>query len=275
MSLNRADLTAAITVLGLANRPVCIHSSMKSFGGEVVGGAQMILDCFLEQGCTIIVFSSTGGKYKIQPPMDMRPEQNGVDYEWLDAQEYDASSIYHPECNDISKAEMGLIPYTLLHMPARRRGRNPLHPFSAVGPLADELVGGQTAQNVWAPMQKLCELGGAVLLMGVSLNRATILHYAEQAAGREPFIRWANDSDGIPGICRMGGCSRGFDHFAEVVKPIEQNCLVGKSLWRCFPAKELVQSCADAMKKDPLISHCGNSDCIRCDDAVQGGPLLS
>ncbi len=274
MSINRAELQSAISDLDLAGRPVCIHSSMKSFGDQVEGGAQAILDCFLENGCTVMVFSATGGKYKIKPPLNMRPARNGVDYDEMDRQEYGKPEIYSLDCNDISKEGMGLIPYTLLQMPARRRGRNPLHPFAAVGPLAEELIEGQSAQDVWAPFRKLCELDGRVLLMGVNLDRATILHYAEQVAGREPFARWANDPQGNPILCRMGGCSRGFNHFADCVKSIENDRLVGKSLWRCFAAAKLVEQCANAMRENPQISHCGNSDCIRCDDAVAGGPIL-
>jgi aminoglycoside N3'-acetyltransferase len=275
MNIKQDVILSAISALGLAGRPVCIHSSLKSFGACVEGGAQMILDCFLEQGCTIMTFSATGNKYKICPPKDMRPERNGVDYAWLDAQEYGEPQIYHPDCNDINREEMGVIPYTLLHMPSRLRGKNPLHPFAAIGPLAEELISGQTAQNIWAPLEKLCKLNGALLLMGVNLDRATILHYAEQVAGREPFVRWAYDSDGNPAVCRLGGCSRGFNHFDDIVKPIEKDYTVGKSQWRCFKASELVENCASAMKQNPHISHCGNSDCIRCDDAVLGGPILS
>lgn len=44
-----------IKELGLANKEVCIHSSMKTFGDEIEGDATSIIDAFLEQNCTVMV----------------------------------------------------------------------------------------------------------------------------------------------------------------------------------------------------------------------------
>jgi len=52
-----------------------------------------------------------------------------------------------------------------------------------------------------------------------------------------------------------------------------QQIRVGQSLWRVFPAKHALAIAAEAIRREPLITHCGQA-CERCDDAVLGGPLL-
>ena len=168
---------------------------------------------------------------------------------------------------------MGLIPFTLVNMPMRKRGYHPLTSMAAVGNFAAELVSGQSAEDVWSPFERLCERNGYVLLMGVHLYRATIIHYAEQSAGRDPFVRWANNQEGEPSICYTGGCSHGYENFTEILRPIEKSIFVGNSLWRCFPAKEMVDLCVQAMRETPSISHCADPNCDRCTDSVLGGPI--
>ncbi len=266
------EIVHAICEVKLDNECVCIHSSMKSFGSIIDGGAQTIIDSFLSAGCTIMV-PAFDDDCEIYPPMNLRPKQNAAgDYLYFENHPYGAPKTFTEYSNDITTADMGILPFTLLRMKARKRGRNPLNSMAAIGCHAEELVMGQTAQDVWAPFKKLYEKKGIVLLMGVPLYSATIVHFAEQLVGRTPFVRWANDENGNPAICSTGGCSHGFENFSLVLKPIEKTIHVGKSIWRCFPAKEMVDICVQAMKEDPNISHCHNPNCERCNDAILGGP---
>jgi aminoglycoside N3'-acetyltransferase len=93
---------------------------------------------------------------------------------------------------------MGAIPAALLQRPGRQRGRDPMGSFAAVGPFAEQLIQHQTASDPFAHFRELVALGGSVVLMGVGLDRLTLLHQAEQLAGRNLFMRWANRSDGKP-----------------------------------------------------------------------------
>jgi aminoglycoside 3-N-acetyltransferase len=86
---------------------------------------------------------------------------------------------------------MGAIPAAVVTREGRARGVHPLNSFSALGPRADELIRDQTAIDVYAPFEHLREMGGSVVMMGVGLDSMTLLHYAEQLAGRALFIRWA------------------------------------------------------------------------------------
>lgn len=266
------DILNAIEVLKLEGSLVCIHASLKSFG-YVDGGAAAIIRSFLDKGCTILTPGFTYD-YSITPSKDDRPQRNAWDYDKFLGDTSGCDKIFSVNNNDISIEDLGVIPYEILQMPERKRGYNPIDSFTSLGSKAVELISEQSASDVWAPLRKLYTEGGFVVLMGVSLTSMTAIHYAEQKAGRIPFIRWANGLDGLPIQVSIGSCSNGFDKLAPVLKPIEKDIYVGNSLWRVFPMKEAIDLCVAAIKKNPMITHCDNPDCERCNDAVQGGPIL-
>ena len=159
-------------------------------------------------------------------------------------------------------------------MPQRVRGDHPRDSFTAVGPRAQELISGQTPEDVYAPLRALADAGGAVLLMGVGLDKMTLLHLAEQQAGRRLFRRWANGADGQPVEVTEGGCSGGFMNLKPVLSPLMTTITVGKSLWRVFSASAAVDAAAEAIRLNPMITHCGQASCLECRDATLGGPVL-
>src|SRR5690606_19430534 len=115
---------------------------------------------------------------------------------------------------------------------------------------------------------------GYIILMGVDLTRMTAIHLAEEKAGRCLFRRWANDSNGNIAEVTVGGCSKGFNKFNEILKDIESRAIVGKSIWRIYPSQLLLERVTEKILFDPYITHCGDSNCERCNDAVLGGPLI-
>jgi aminoglycoside 3-N-acetyltransferase len=147
--------------------------------------------------------------------------------------------------------------------------------FAAVGSEAEALVGRQQPLDVYAPLRLLTDRGGFVLLIGVGLTSMTLLHLAEAQAGRELFRRWAYAPGGDVIEVQTGSCSEGFDAFEPVLAPLARETLVGGSRWRAYPAREAVQRAARAIQADPQITHCGDSTCCRCRDAVAGGPILA
>ena len=73
--IDKADIKEAIHKLGIKNKCVCIHSSMKSFGCHIDGGAQMIIDSFLSENCTVMVLTCDD-ECEIYPPKHLRPMRN-------------------------------------------------------------------------------------------------------------------------------------------------------------------------------------------------------
>jgi aminoglycoside N3'-acetyltransferase len=273
MIVNEQDIRGALRSLDLSGRAVCAHISLRSFG-RVDGGADAVVRAFLAEGCTLLVptFSSA---FEIEPPAHMRFERNGWDYERPHASTHERTDeIYTNASTEIDRGDMGAIPAAVVSWPGRARGRHPTDSFAAVGPRASELVSGQSASDVYAPLKALACAGGYVLLMGVGLERITLLHLAEKEAGRVLFRRWANDERGRPSVVEAGGCSEGFGRLEPCLSPITRTTVVGQSTWRLLPADETVARAAAAIRADPSVTHCNVEDCERCNDAVAGGPVL-
>lgn len=252
----------------LQGRPVCIHASLRSFG-RVEGGPDAVVDAFLDEGCTVLV-PSHSWSFLAEPPPGMRLPRNGWDYERA-RRLPGGRRVYRPDCDDVDP-EMGAVARAVLARLARRRGDHPLASFAAVGPRAETMVGCQSGRDSLAPLQALADAGGAVALIGVGLERMTLLHLAERHAGRRLFRRWADDVHGTPSEVEVGGCSEGFPALAPVLEPLARRTRVGQSQWTVFPAAAAVAAAAEAIRGDPRITHCGRSACRRCDDAVAGGP---
>jgi aminoglycoside N3'-acetyltransferase len=269
--VTREHIQQGIHDLGLSGQPVCVHSSLRSFG-NVEGGPRAVVEGLLAEGCTVLV-PSFSSDYGVPPPPDQRPARNGWDYVRFPGHTKGIGRIYTPEANEIDP-DLGVIPGAVVAWPGRARGSHSLCSFAAIGPVADELVADQAPSRVYAPLEKLAELGGSVILMGVGLDSLTLLHLAEQQAGRRSFRRWANGPDGRPMMVEYGGCSDGFPKLEPILAPLARETRVGQSRWRAFPAQATLATAAEAIRSDPSVTHCDNPTCERCNDAVAGGPIL-
>jgi aminoglycoside N3'-acetyltransferase len=271
-------LRRALREAGLENRPVCLHSSLSSHG-HMEGGAATVVDAFLDAGATLLVPTFGGSRYAVTAPPDLRPPRNGISYDgWTDqgglpvdpAAAGFAGREFTTADNDTL---MGAIPAEVLTRPGRQRGNHPLNSFTAIGPGASELIRGQTPADVYAPLAALAGQGGLVALAGVGLTSMTLLHYAEQVAGRVMLRRWAL-AGGKVVMVAVGGCSDGFERFAGALAPVETTVAVGRSHWRVFPAAAVVAIAAAIIRQDPGSTRCARTDCEQCADKALGGPLL-
>jgi hypothetical protein len=157
-----------------------------------------------------------------------------------------------------------------------------LRSFGRIAGGADTVIDGFLAEgstvrplHVFAPLEELARRDGAVVLMGVGLDKCTLLHLAEQQAGRRLFRRWASGEDGQPTEVESGGCSNGFPRLEPALAPLACELLVGASRWRVFPARATLEVAARAIRADPEVTRCADPACERCRDAIAGGPLLS
>ena len=271
MVVTQQDIQQAFRALGLMGQVVCLHSSLSSFG-NVAAGAKAVLRAFLDEGGTVVVptFSSV---FEVAPPPHLRFERNGWNYN-ARVVSYSSERVFTPEVPEIDRS-MGVIPATALTWPTHVRGNHPLDSFTAVGPQAAKLIGEQAPLNAYGPLATLARMNGFVLLMGVGLERMTLLHLAEKEAGRVLFRRWAKDPGGQTVAVEVGGCSEGFGKLEPCLAPIMRRIQVGKSKWTLLPAAQALANAATAIRADPQITHCGVSTCERCNDAVKGGPILS
>jgi len=267
MIITRADIVEAIKRSGIAGEVVCLHSSLRSFG-EVAGGADTVVGAFLNAGCTLLAPSFTED-FQIPPPEEI--ERNG----WEPGEDCFTPNgrIYEPGVTDIDD-DMGAIPRAMINTAGRHRGYHPTNSFVALGSKSERLAVCQTPGNVYGPFQEAMDERGYIVMAGVDLTKMTAIHYAEQLSGRELFVRWALDCQGVPMRIRVGSCSNGFNNLLPTVAALEKRVLVGGSLWRVFPFFETVHACTEAIRKEPGVTHCGKLDCARCNDIVRGGPIL-
>ena len=268
-----ARLKGALEQSGIAGKSVCIHASLRSFAPDKAD-AQMVLDSFLDAGCTVMTPVFSYG-FLASPTEKYSPVRNGCgQYEWYRTHPLEPG-IFSVHSKEISTEDMGAFARQVLLHPGCVRGNHPINSFAAVGKDARTLIGGQDWRHVYAPFEALCEQDGWVLLMGTDLTGATILHYAEQLSGRSLFVRWALDAEGKTRPAAVGGCSNGFERMRPHLEGIEKRITVGNSLWRLYPAREMADMGAALIRRQPSVTRCENPNCRRCTDAVQGGPMLT
>jgi len=242
------DITLGAHQLGLGNLPVCIHSSLRSFGW-VEGGADAVIDGLLAAGCTMLA-----------PTFSLMYALSGPD---------EVGPVYTPDTMQMNVG-LGAIPVAVLRRKERVRSRHPLNSFSAVGPLAEELAGAHVSDALYASFEALLALGGWVLLIGVPLRNMTLIHLAEQRVGRPLVDKWAMGADGHPRPVKVGGCGRGFPQLEPWLGPLARESFVGASRWRAFPAAETVVAAVAAMRDKPEVTHCGRETCELCNAALRG-----
>lgn len=264
-TVSKAQVVAALSEAGLAGSSLVVHASLRSFG-TLEAGPDTIIDAILAVGSTILVPTHSFRSCLIAPP-----EKHAIDFN-----SEDDGSLELARSIDVRPWEtgalfvdpaMGHLPSRVLERTGHVRGDHPLCSFTALGPLARDLVAHQTAIDVFAPLRELALRGGQVVAMGVDLSSVTLIHLAEQQAGLRMLQRWALSNDG-PITCLHGGCSRGFERLATIVRPVETQARVGLSPWRIWPAASMLGLLRDQLRLSPGLGTCSNDPCPRCRDLV-------
>jgi aminoglycoside 3-N-acetyltransferase len=273
--VSRARLAEAVSELSLDDSPVALHVSLRSFPRVHCGPAELVA-AFLDRGCTLLVPTMANTLFSIPAPLDDRPLRNGTDYASNDARAVTdpwpgLTDIYDPSRTE-TDPDLGATPAYVASHPDRVRSTR-YGSLSAIGPLADQLMAAETDDDMFGPYRALIAFEGRVLLIGVDLDRMTLLHLAEVEAGRRPFVYWMRGADGQPMRSRGGACSDGFSNLESVLTPLGTTTRVCDSTWRVFPARELVATAAEAIRSNPAITRCDDPACIECPDAIAGGPI--
>lgn len=268
------DVAEGLRRVGAAGRPVCLHVSLRSFGGIEDGPEALVQGCRLV-GSTALSPSFAGTVFGLPAPPWDHPRQNGQGYDEpavLGFEEAAKGPIYTPASTRVDSWLGATAAFVAAH-PERRRGASPGCSWSAIGPLAAELVGDSIESDDFGPLRRLVDRDGIVLLMGVSLTSLTLIHLAEVKAGRRPFIFWARGPGGDVIRVRGGRCSKGFDRFEGVLSDVERRTSVGASLWHAYPAEAALTLATAAIRSTPEITRCSTTSCVECRDAIAGGPF--
>lgn len=153
--INKRDIVTALGLMDIRQGDiVLVHSSLTSIG-YVEGGAGAVVDALLEsvgpEG-TIVMSTLTG---------------------W--SEPFDAAT---------TPSAVGKISETFRRRPDTHRSLHPVHSVAAVGKHAEWITSGhehcETGCGPGTPYYKIRDMGGKVMLLGVDMDRNTIMHALEE-----------------------------------------------------------------------------------------------
>jgi aminoglycoside 3-N-acetyltransferase len=262
MTVHLRDLLLGLRDLHLADAPVIVHSSLKSFG-HVEGGAGTVANALVAVFGTLLVPTFT---YKTMIIPLAGPENNGITYGSLQDQNQMAEFFTMRMPAD---PLMGILPEMLRRHARAKRSSHPIQSFAGLN--ADKFLEAQTMTDHLAPLGLLEKADGWVVLVGVDHTVNTSIHYAEKLAGRRQFIRWALTPKGVVECPGFPGCSAGFQAIAPDVEKFTRRMQIGDALVQAVPLKMLFKVVVGQIKKDPLALLCQQEDCERCGEIRKQG----
>ena len=169
---------------------VLVHSSLKSIG-FVEGGPQAVVEALIKS-----VVDNRGGTLMF-PTYSI----SGTMHNTLVEGYADGSGKF-----DVSKtpSNLGAIPEAFRNWPGVIRSVHPTHSFTALGPLAEELVATHhtcgTSFGRGSPMANLLNHDSWLLGLGTNLGNVTLYHCLEEIEDDFPFDVYTSDSP-LPATC--------------------------------------------------------------------------
>jgi aminoglycoside 3-N-acetyltransferase len=245
--MQRAELVEGLRSLGISRGDVLlVHSSLASLG-HVEGGADTVINALMEvigeEG--LLVMPTFASPDKI---FDRRRSPTGL----------------------------GAIPDAFWRRPQVLRSMHPTHSVAAWGKGAQELIcGHEKASDAYGestPYEKIALWGGKILLLGVDLDRCTMLHTIE-ALSDAPYLDTVEasylDDHGVVHtieVKRMAGPHR---HFLGLNKRLIEDGImvkgkVGDALCSLIKAKEMIDLGLSLIKGQPDLMLCHNPSCLDC-----------
>jgi aminoglycoside 3-N-acetyltransferase len=235
--------------------PIVVHASLSAFG-DVQGGADTIMGALMSLFHTIIMPTFT---YHTMVIPEIGPPDNGITY-GSGRNTNRLAEFFHVDMP--ADRMMGVLAENLRRHPAAKRSRHPILSFAGVN--AHDILVAQTINEPLAPLRKIEQAGGWVLLMGVDHTVNTSIHLAEWYAGRKQFVRWALTSKGIVACPGFPGCSLGFQAFARYAQDIVRVVNVGAGVITAVPIAEQTTLVRKLLSIDPAALLCSQPDCERC-----------
>ena len=260
-----------LEALGLQGAPVAVHTSLRSLlpeGG--LGSAERVIETLTDWAPAVMMPAFSWGSNTAPPPGD-RPPCNGCDYAFYEGWSKPRTP-FRVESAGVEPS-MGQTSRVFATWPGVRRSDHPWHSWAAWGEGATELVADHPWDTTNLPLERLAERGGWVVLLGVGLRSCTALHVAEERAGRRPFIRWAVDREGRVRRVHAAGCAKGFDHLLPALQREFVETTMGPARILAAPLTPLIRAAAAIFRDRPELGRCSPT-CLRCRDAILGGPPL-
>jgi aminoglycoside 3-N-acetyltransferase len=236
-------------------RAVIAHVSLSAFG-HVSGGAETLVGALISISEALIMPAFT---YKTMVIPEVGPLGNAIEYGSGIYTNRMAHFFYHDMPVD---RLIGSVPEALRVYPKAARSSHPILSFTGFN--AQRFLEAQSVNEPLAPIRRLHQEAGWVLLLGVGYTVNTSLHYAEWLAGRKQFLRWALTSNGVIACPGFPGCSDGFNALEPDLSQVTRRVQIGNVQVQAIPLVDLVQAACERMAADPFALLCSRPDCERC-----------
>ncbi len=257
--INKGQIKKDLLKLGIGRSSVIVlHSSLSSIG-YVEGGADTVIDAFLEilgnEG-TLMTPAFTCSVVNLKGSRPFNPYES-------------------------PPRSMGVIAERLWLRKGALRSLHPTHSVVAIGKEAGYLTCNHEKVSPLgknSPFHKLGKKGGYILLLGVSQTSNSIIHTAESLAevpyldipfknwGREALILEEDGTERRIVLNDFPGCSRGFSKAESVLqkKGIIIYGRIGKAKTQFIKAEDLLKALFPILKENSGFLLCDNSDCETC-----------
>jgi aminoglycoside 3-N-acetyltransferase len=194
----------------------------------------------------------------------------------------DGATVFDPRSTPTHG--MGITAELFWRQPGVLRSDHPGGSFAAEGPLAARICASQPLSPPHgpdSPVGRVHELGGQVLLLGVTHSENTTLHLAEALAGVPYWVSHpcAVEVDGVAEtvmIAETDHCCRGFRIADEWLRArhLQREARVGNAHARLCDARDLVTVAVQHLTVAPLIFLCSpGTGCEECDEARASIPV--
>jgi aminoglycoside 3-N-acetyltransferase len=254
--MNRSDLNALFDQLALRGNHVIVHASLSSFG-RVEGGAiavcAALIDAVGDSG-TVMMPAFTAAETWFRP-VPGEPRGRPV--------------AFHADLS-VSRP-VGAIAEAFRRLPGVLRSNHPTHSFAAWGRHARDVLSTQRDNNPFGPLKKINIMRGHVLLLGTSLQAATVVHIAEERFGVPYLSRGTAVRVNAAGydervvLENLPGCSAGFLKLEDRLEPAKVKSVpLAHGAARKIPVRYLVQLAAAMLERDPYAFTCDQPECASC-----------
>lgn len=249
--MTREEIAQLLERLDLRGRQLIVHPALDCFG-SVSGGPEAVCGALMD---------AVGVRGTIVMPVFTAEET---------LPQGDAQAVaFHPELP--ASPSLGPVVEAFRRLPGVMRSNHPTHSFSAWGHSARSVLSTQRDNNVLGPLKKLNVMRGQVLLLGTRLDRASVLHLAEEQ-GEVPYlvrrtavrINAAGYDEKVV-LESVPGCGRAFERLEERLDPAQiASIALPMGTARLVAVRYLVQLAAAALAENPGIFICDDAACESC-----------
>ena len=249
--VTKEQIVYSLTLGGIQKGDIVLMHSALSSIGFVDGGADTVIDAILEAVGEEGIFAVS------------------------------TMAFNHPYDPENDKSPVGIISETHRLRANSIRSLRPVHCINAIGAQAEELTRDhdkcETNCGAGSPYQKLRDMGGKIILLGVDMNRNTTLHAIEDImdsvyleTNEVPAPKYMEDYQNKTLVMKKY-CPghRDFLSFTPALR--REGALVevkiGNALAKIIDVKKMYALGEKLLAENPLFFMCENENCSYCSNA--------